>query len=622
MLYSCSSDEGSSVKTAEAKPNVIIILVDALRADHLGCYGYHRETSPALDQISDAAVTFSQAMSPSSWTKPSIPSLFTSLYPSRHGVFDGSSKDTKGHITSDILQDSLLTMAEVFQRNDYATCAFIHNAHLKGFLGFSQGFDVYHDKAGSAEEIHREFLSWLKEEPKKPFFAYLHYLDVHWPYRPPEPYDKIFGEFTSEIDFYTEEWRALREKINDPGMELTESDIEKMISLYDGELRYLDDNLEKLFEELKKENHYSNTLFVITADHGEEFLEHGMIGHGQSLYDELLRIPLIMKFPDGKWEGVRVESPAELVDILPTLIDYFSWQPLQFSDGRSLLKGIAGEEKDESNYYTYSELLHGGKYKRAIMKDGYKLIESYTGKFRRDPSQTFLHNIHIGDRVEIKGNPGDNHFFIADKISLDDNQDDDDEEIEGILSSTGGDGDLMILDFKVVPLPGVDVRGQNGELMDYTDLREGMRVKVNGHMFDGDRIEVNRVKVKKSEKRQYSLEGIIDDLEDTGKDSTIVFIAGYRILIDDETEKDGDSNTWDDVEGSVSLTAIELYDMANDPLETINLSSTHDDITSELQLLMNQDVPSIANMTEIKPREVFELDSETVEELKAIGYVD
>jgi arylsulfatase A-like enzyme len=622
MLHSCSTERVGSSKTSGEKPNVIIILVDALRADHLGCYGYHMKTSPNIDELAGAGVLFSMAMSPSSWTKPSVPSLFTSLYPSRHGVFEGSSKDTRGYITSDILQDSLLTIAEVFHQNDYSTFAFVHNAHLKGFLGFSQGFDIYNDRAANVEEINSEFLHWLKEKSDQPFFAYLHYLDVHWPYRPPAPYDTIFGDFKSEIDFYSEEWKSLRDRINDGEMRLDGTDITKMISLYDGELRYLDDNLGVLFDELKKESLYNNTLFIITADHGEEFLEHGKIGHGQSLYGELLHIPLIMKFPGRKWEGKKVEYPAELIDILPTLIDYFSWQPIQSSDGHTLLGSITGEKNDESFHHTYSELLHTGRYQRAFMEVPFKIIETYSGKIRRGASQTFLPDIHIGDRVEIKGMPGENDYFIADKISLDDNQDDDDVEIKGILSRTSDNNNFMILGFKIVILPSVEVRGQDGEPFVLNNLREGMRVKLNGHMYNGDKIEVNRINVRRPDTKRYSLEGIIDSLVTKEKDSSYAYVAGIRILIDSETETGSDPRTGEDTRSTSSLTAIELFDLSIDPSETEDLSTTRKDITGELQVLMNHNFPSVISSIEVPSREVLQLDPETVEELKAIGYID
>ena len=194
-----------------ARPNVIIILVDALRADHVGVYGYTRDTTPNLDRFSQDAVIFSRAISQTSWTKPSIPSLFTSLYPTHHGVLEGSSKDTKGHITSDILQDSLVTIAETFREHDYKTVAFVQNAQLRGFLGFAQGFDLYDDRAGDADKINKSFESWLDQGHGEPFLAYLHYLDVHWPYQPPAPYDTIFGTYPADIDFNTDDCKVLRD---------------------------------------------------------------------------------------------------------------------------------------------------------------------------------------------------------------------------------------------------------------------------------------------------------------------------------------------------------------------------------------------------------------------------
>lgn len=620
--YSLSEVPGSGV--SDDAHNVLIILIDALRADHLGCYGYERETSPHIDELSKSSVVFNQAISPSSWTKPSIPSLFTSLYPSRHGVFEGSSKDTEGHITSDILQDTLITMAEVFRDNGYSTVAFIHNAQLRGFLGFSQGFDLYNDRAGDAEEINTSFLSWLETRPEVPFFAYLHYLDVHFPYQPPSPYDTIFGNYKSDIDFYSKEWKILRRRINDGEIELADEDLERMISLYDGELRYLDDQLGILLEELKARNLYDNTLLLVTADHGEEFLEHGKIGHGQSLYNELLHIPLIMKFPADSWRGSRIDRPVELVDLLPTLTDYLGWNPPIPSSGRSLLPFITGKEtQDPETLHTYSELYHRGTYMRSIMKGRYKLIETYSANFRRTGPPSFLTNIHVGNRVEIEGELTGDHSFSATKIGIDDNQEDNDDEIEGIIEKIvdGGRG-FTLMSLNIIPLPTVRVRGLSGESLSLENLEEGMCVKLNGHVKGSDEMEVNRIDLKEPKGRKYTLEGVIEDMTEAGKDTTVISMMNLQITVVHGINVDGDGVPVTDTIPEPALKVTELYDLESDPGERNNLSESLHQECQELKSLLSEEFPSVSALAGVIKPEAQDLDEETVDELRAIGYVE
>ena len=622
MFYFSKLFEGIGGGIEEEHTNVIVILIDALRADQLGCYGYHRETTPNLDRFSKEAVTFKRATSQTSWTKPSIPSLFTSLYPSRHGVLEGSSKDTKGHITSDILADSLLTLAEAFRGHGYSTVAFVHNAQLRGFLGFAQGFDLYQDRAGDAEHINVEFENWLDQRTGGSFFAYLHYLDVHWPYQPPAPYDPMFGTYSSGIDFNTDEWKALRKDINNGRVNLSDEDLGKMVALYDGELRYLDDQLGSLFSDLRRRGLYTNSLVIVTADHGEEFLEHDKIGHGQSLYRELLWIPLMIKFPGGKWHGREVEDMAGLIDVLPTLADYLGWEPPADTDGRSLMPVLTGRnDREDSTPYTYSELYHKGSYQRSLTGDRYELIETYSGTFRNSTKPSLLKDFHVGDRVNVEGVPGREHTFLAKRIALNDNQSDRDHELEGPISSIEPGGETFtLMGFRVVPDPKVVVKTSDGESRRLAELREGMKVKLNGHVRPGYIFKANRVKVKGLVGRRFKLEGLIEDIEEGANDSVLVSMMGLRVVIQGET-----GNAPVNTEGSggkpISLVDVELFDIRKDPWEKRNLADSLPDLTQRLRSLMREGYPFLAKETPLHSTGVRELDKETVEELKAIGYV-
>src|SRR5437867_3877425 len=191
ILTACRSGGGKAGAAvhggAAAQPSVLLVLVDALRPDHLGCYGYGRPTSPVLDELASRSVLFENARAVSSWTKPSIPSLFTSLYPSQHGVFEGSAGGDGSAPESDVLPAEAKTLAEALKERGYATAAFVHNAQLRRQFGFDQGFDLYEETSKDAPAMVHRMLDWLRDgrgERRQggPFFVYLHLLDVHWPY--------------------------------------------------------------------------------------------------------------------------------------------------------------------------------------------------------------------------------------------------------------------------------------------------------------------------------------------------------------------------------------------------------------------------------------------------------
>jgi arylsulfatase A-like enzyme len=618
-----------SPRAPATRPDVIVILIDTLRADHMGVYGYGRDTTPNLDRFARESVVFRRAVSQTSWTKPSIPSLFTALYPSRHGVFEGSSRDTEGHITSDVLPDSLETLAEAFREHGYETVAFVHNAQLRGFLGFAQGFDLYRDRAGDADQINGAFLRWLDGRGEGPFYAYLHYLDVHWPYRPPAPFDTLFGAGESTIDFATDDWKALREDINDGKIRPGESDVRAMVALYDGELRFLDDRLGRLFDDLRRRGLYDDAMIVVTSDHGEEFLEHGKIGHGQSLHRELLWIPLMIRFPGGRWGGREIEETVELLDVFPTIADHLGWGPLPGVDGRSLIPGIAGKSSaDGHEAYAYSELYHRGSYQRALTAGDAALIETYTGNFRRVTRPSILDDFHVGDRVEIDGRPAADHVFLAEQVAMDDNQADDDHEIEGPISGVDAvAGTFRLMGFRVRPLPDVEVRDPDGLAggRGLAGLRDGMKVKLNGRVRAGDLFEADRIRVRSMTGRRFKLEGPIEAIEPAGSDSVRIVLMGLSVFapLGGQTASPREAAAGAGEDGTARPESVELYRIDAGGREVVDPG---DDATAELRrtlqgALRDGRFPSLAHGLPAPRGPVRALDEQTIEELRAIGYV-
>ncbi|UCE41027.1 MAG: sulfatase, partial [Candidatus Aminicenantes bacterium] len=208
----CKSSSSTFKKQQNA--NVIIIVIDALRYDHLNCYGYEKNTtSPNIDKLALDGILFLNAFSQAPWTKPSIASLFTSLYPSQHGVLDepvmisGDEKRKRIVTRGDVLDESLTTLAEVMQKNGYITAAFINNVHLSAEMGFAQGFENYHDRLGIARNLNAKAIEFLNESENKnnKFFLYLHYIDPHLPYLPPLG-KEIFPSASTEIDWLDNEY--------------------------------------------------------------------------------------------------------------------------------------------------------------------------------------------------------------------------------------------------------------------------------------------------------------------------------------------------------------------------------------------------------------------------------
>ncbi len=361
-------------KLGGPRPHVVIFLVDALRADHLGCYGHPVHTSPFIDRLAGKGVVFESCRSQAPWTMPSVASLLTSLYPSAHKAvaFPSAQQAKTGRDTGlyDILPEQVMTLAEVFKDNGYRTACFSTNRWIDPVFGFHQGFDDFFALAKSmppgpdgkpvivlnlpADYLHEKLLNYLLETApeewerwlerigiyQKPLFLYLHYMDVHGPYRPPAPFTDMFDDFYSAL----------------PDRELSQQDIDRMdylyqdndslnfyLSRYDAQIRFLDREMEGMINLLDDKDLLSPSLMLFVSDHGESFGEHGVFDHGNTLYEEEIHVPLIMWGTASFPPGTRVSEPAQVIDIGPTLLDALGIRcPGQF-EGKSLLAAIRGD---------------------------------------------------------------------------------------------------------------------------------------------------------------------------------------------------------------------------------------------------------------------------------------
>jgi len=344
-------------------PNVLLIVPDALRADHLGCYGYERPTSPFIDDFAKESIVFKHAFSNAPWTKPSMGTVFTSLYPNEHGAY----------MWNDSLLNSCLTLAEVLKNKNYNTFAVQTNPIIDRKFNFNQGFARFIEKIYvKANSVTDKFNDWLKNNKNKPFFAYLHYMDTHLPYNAPDKFTKIFEpeHLNSYIsgEFYSYEMRILNE------MGFSKIDKKHIINLYDSEIRYFDFNFQKIINNLKKFKLYDETLIILVSDHGEEFWEHKGILHAHSLYNEVIHVPLIIKPPHNKTQK-QITSHVQLLNLYPTILNIADIKiPNIELRGNNLAQAF--KENKEVHEEIFIEGILLGSEKKSIIKNDWKLIKN------------------------------------------------------------------------------------------------------------------------------------------------------------------------------------------------------------------------------------------------------
>ncbi len=322
---------------------MVLVVVDTLRADHLGVYGYGRPTSPELDRWAQKGRVFDHAYATSPWTLASVGSLYTGRLPERHGA---GFKFRRRSFSS--LDPAVPTLAEMFGAQGYSTAAIITNVYLGRTFGLDRGFATVIDLAGdesappaTADAVIDRALDWLaKRSSGEPFLLYLHLLDPHLPYGAPPP-DR--GRFTRGYSGPLELPFDRLRQVRSGALRLTEADRDFIVGAYDEEIAFVDRQLGRLFVGLEAAGLLESGLILLTSDHGEEFLEHGGFEHGHAMFQEVLKIPLIV-WGEGIESG-RAEMPVSLVDVLPTLSEAADLSRPRDVDGASLWGALSrGEE--------------------------------------------------------------------------------------------------------------------------------------------------------------------------------------------------------------------------------------------------------------------------------------
>jgi len=351
---------------APEKPNVVLISIDTLRADHLGCYGDPRGTSPNIDRLASEGVLFENGFSPTAWTLPGHASMFSGLTPRRHGAT---------RVKAAIREDVPL-LAEILAQNGYATAAVVNAPFMQAKFGFSRGFDTftYVPKLEVAEH-QQAVLNTVRRGGEKPFFYFFHYMSVHDPYAPEESFNRFVGTYELPIEVTGQRmlqlWRAL-----DAGeRSLNEDEVRFLDDLYTGGVLSVDARIGEILDLLESLQSDGDTVVIFTSDHGEEFMEHGSLVHTKTLYDEVLRVPLIMRGP-GIPRGERVRSMAALIDIVPTVLGLLDIVSPPDLDGIDLATYWNDDTNPERLLEIETNWITGARGKRGIRTPTRKLIVS------------------------------------------------------------------------------------------------------------------------------------------------------------------------------------------------------------------------------------------------------
>lgn len=353
------------------KPNIVLFLVDTLRADRLTPYGAPEVIAPAMEQLAREGITIAHGRAQSSWTLPTVATLMTGLTPPQHGA-----ERVGRNLPADVV-----TLAERLREHGYRTGAVSTNPNISNPRGFAQGFEQFDDVGRSRHA--RDWATWDRALPQalafldtvgeeEPFFLYFHILEPHRPYSPPSPFRQRFAaDVDPQLGTYGELERRRRRDLP-----WTDDERDGMTRLYDAEVASADQGLAALLAELERRGRLDDSVLLLTSDHGEELLEHGGLDHGHTLYEEQLRVPMIWRLPTGP-RGLRVESVMDQVDVAPTLLELVGLPVPREMPGRSFAATLAGappprERPSPAWLARRQKLLDAVAYKEHKLKRAYR----------------------------------------------------------------------------------------------------------------------------------------------------------------------------------------------------------------------------------------------------------
>ena len=375
LLGGCSRSPEDEIDAAGARPNILVYMVDTLRARELGSYGAEITRTPAIDKFASESELFEHAITPSSWTRPAIASLFTGAPPSVHGVY--RSTDFLSETTS-----SLASLPELLRSHGYYTGALVANPNVAKVFGFERGFDVfkelYHEKLdrkkpspsdliSTAPMVVDEIKNFIDKAPHdRPFFLFVLTIDPHGPYTPPAPYDTMYdprvagGQPGTMPELIRFDQRLKRGESVSP---------ELILALYRGEVSYTDAAFGELLDWIKQRNALNDIFIALTADHGEEFAEHGGRGHGKTIYEEVIHVPLILHHPGNFRAGHRRPGNVDLLDLSTTIAVVAGIDRPDYWTGRDLRRSLVPRAIIAASYADGHDYV-------SITRGNYKLIET------------------------------------------------------------------------------------------------------------------------------------------------------------------------------------------------------------------------------------------------------
>lgn len=354
----------------DAQPNVLLIVVDTLRKDHLGVYGYGRDTSPNIDRLAADGVRYESAFSQAPWTTPSLGSLLTSQYPTVLGIDDAQS----------ILDDDWILLPEVLRDHEYSTGAVVSHTYCSSRWNFSQGFDSFDESniidynAATSPGVTQQALEFLDHQESGPFFLFLHYFDPH------ETYLEQPGFAFSRAADYSGPVQAplTYRTLRDLSRKLEPGDVAEIERHYDTEIAFTDKYVGQVLDEFRARGLYDETLIIFTADHGEEFKEHGRLGHAYTLFQEQINVPLIIKYP-GQGAAV-VSEPVALIDIYPTVLAATGISVDHALEGISLMPSSVTSARRQRTVFSETSRKHKVKLRAAVTADQKTILNLKNGE--------------------------------------------------------------------------------------------------------------------------------------------------------------------------------------------------------------------------------------------------
>ncbi|MFL6307525.1 MAG: sulfatase [Candidatus Sulfotelmatobacter sp.] len=407
-----------TVDAPKPRPNVLIYLIDTLRADHSSLYGYKRNTTPFLKQLGSSGLVFEDCQTQATWTKPSTASLMTSLYSFTHGIINDA----------DTIPSASTTIADQLRAGGYVTASIVTNPFAGRTTGLQRGFDYMDeypvvlrnrtdaiDRGTDSAALNKVVFPWLERHRNEPFFLYAHATDPHAPYRPPQGFEEKFANPAETADFNRDYMKLRTEReygggtvVNRAGCVKAGIDpdrfIHRAIDRYDGEILHNDHSLELLVNKLKQLGILDNTLIIVVSDHGEEFWDHGWTAHGHSLYQELTHGVFVMWNPKLLPTPRRIAEPVQLIDVMPTVLDLVGLKIPVMVEGQSLaplLRGKAFQRKNPvmSSRFAHPDALPDGPV-RENRTDTFAFVDAKWKLIYRDKAAKIgMNKVELYDRI-------------------------------------------------------------------------------------------------------------------------------------------------------------------------------------------------------------------------------